>query len=207
MQWLRQWFGSNQNTLPWQQYRYLAIDLELSGLDHRKDQILSVAWVPVQPPHILLHQRQNFIINTQVTLGQSPAIHGLTREYLDQGAELHEVLRKLAEDTQADANTLWLFHHASLDMAFLREAHKQLALQFSPPQVIDTLALEHRTLKRRGKEPEIEGLSLDKCRARYDLGPHPAHHALEDAIATAELFLAYCYRNFRAQPHYLSSLL
>lgn len=207
MQWLRQWFGSSQHILSWQQYRYLAIDLELSGLEHKKDQILSVAWVPVEPPHILLHQRHNFIINTQVTLGQSPAIHGLTREHLDQGSELKEALHKLAEDTQAHPHTLWLFHHAPLDMAFLREAHELLRLEFSPPKVIDTLALEHKTLKRRGKAPEIEGLSLDKCRARYELGPHPAHNALEDAIATAELFLAYCYRNFRAQPHTLRSLL
>lgn len=207
MQWLKRWLGENQHDLPWQTYRYLAIDLELSGLDYKNDQILSVAWVPVEPPDILLNQQHNYIIKTQAELGQSPAIHGLTREHLDQGMDLVQVLNRLAQATEAHANTLWLFHHAPLDLAFLREAHQVLERPFVPPKVIDTLALEHKTLKRRGKSVEMEGLSLQQCRARYDLGPHPAHNALEDAIATAELFLAYCYRNFRDTPHTLNSLL
>ncbi|GGD68833.1 3'-5' exonuclease [Lacimicrobium alkaliphilum] len=207
MQWLKRWLSGNQHSMLWQQYRYLAIDLELSGLDHRNDEILSLAWVPVEPPGILLNQKQHFIIRTNARLGQSPAIHGLTREHLEQGVELAQALSWLTKATEAYANTLWLFHHAPLDLAFLREAHKTLGRPFAPPKVVDTLALEHKTLKRRGKSVEMEGLSLEKCRARYELGTHPAHNALEDAIATAELFLAYCYRNFRDQPHTLSSLL
>ncbi|WP_088329057.1 3'-5' exonuclease [Lacimicrobium sp. SS2-24] len=207
MQWLQRWFAARGKSKPWQEYRYLAIDLELTGLDAGKDEILSLAWVPVEPPTIMLTQRQSFVINTAATLGQSPAIHGLTRQHLQQGSDLIEGLCKLEEDSAASEDTLWLFHHAPLDMAFLRQAYQQRGRTFAPPAVVDTLALELKTLKRRGKAAEMEGLSLDKCRARYELPAHPGHNALEDAIATAELFLAYCYRNFHDQPHYLSSLL
>ena len=55
----------------------------------------------------------------------------------------------------------------------------------------ETVGLEHRLLTRRD-QPILQGdLRLQACRERYGLPPLPAHNALSDALATAELLLAH----------------
>lgn len=188
--WWQRW---RNNTLDWRQYQYLAIDLELSSLTVSKGHILSLAWVVVTPPCIPLASAKEMIINSGGALGQSPTIHGLTQRELDQGCALEEAVTALFEQTRSMPNCVWLFHHAGLDLAFLKAACHDLGLAWTIPPVVDTLVLETRALRRAGREPGVEGVSLEKCRARHGLPDYAAHNALEDALATAELFLSCAY--------------
>ncbi|MDF2180013.1 3'-5' exonuclease [Aliiglaciecola sp. CAU 1673] len=183
------------DSLDWRDYQYLAIDLELTGLEADKCDILSIAWVALKPPNIELASAREFIVNTQAPLGQSPTIHGLTQRELGQGSSLTKAVEALFEQTAAMRNCVWLFHHASLDMAFLQLACKKLDKPWAPPPVVDTLVLEGRSLRQAGREPKAEGLSLAQCRERYGLPAYPAHSAMEDALATAELFLSFAYQH------------
>ena len=56
--------------------------------------------------------------------------------------------------------------------------------------VIDTQALALRQLKRQHALIRNGDLRLFNLRNRYHLPVYKAHHALSDALATAELFLA-----------------
>ena len=194
--------NGGQEFRDWREYRYLAIDLELSGLDPAEGEILSVAWVPVRPPVIELTASQHFVVRNSGSLGQSPVIHGLTQQRLAAGEQLFDVLARLWRETSVCPHTVWLFHHARLDLAFLKEACDLMNMPFLPPAVVDTLMLEKRLLDKRHQPLHLAGLSLAQCRQRYGLDTFLAHDALEDAIATAELFLAHGYRNLgsRRQP-------
>ncbi|GAB3033203.1 3'-5' exonuclease [Bowmanella dokdonensis] len=187
--------GVQQDFRDWREYRYLAIDLELSSLDPTVGEILSTAWVPLSPPVIDVANSREFVVKSCGSLGQSPVIHGLTRAHLNNGDQLFDVLTLLWQETRQHPHTVWLFHHAGLDLSFIREACQTMGIDWQPPPVVDTLMLEKRLLQKRHQPLETVGLSLQQCRARYGLAPFPAHRALEDAIATAELFLAHCYRN------------
>ena len=58
-----------------------------------------------------------------------------------------------------------------------------------PLTAVDTMALEHRL--RADVHGEVNGsLRLDAARRAYGLPRYSAHHALTDAIAAGELFLA-----------------
>ena len=58
--------------------------------------------------------------------------------------------------------------------------------------VVDTLTIEHQRHSRTGGVgvTEAGALRLGAARERYGLPRYPAHDALTDAIAAAELFLA-----------------
>ncbi|GGO70748.1 3'-5' exonuclease [Bowmanella pacifica] len=204
---IKHWFSAKPKLADWREYRYLALDLELSSLDPHQGEILSIGWVPVKPPSIYQQQGVELLIKDPGDLGQSPVIHGLTRKQLNSGISLKEALGQLLDATAQDSDNLWLLHHAGLDLAFLRKAFEDCGLPFETPRIVDTFRLEQRLLMRRGKEPQFEGLTLDKCRQRYGLDGHPAHNALEDALATAELFLCHGFQNFGKQGRTLSDLL
>jgi DNA polymerase-3 subunit epsilon len=57
--------------------------------------------------------------------------------------------------------------------------------------VVDTLLLEQRRLLRANKGIKSGDLRLHYCRQRYGLPDYPAHDALTDALATAELLSAW----------------
>ena len=54
-----------------------------------------------------------------------------------------------------------------------------------------TLRLEQQRLARREQPLQRGELTLATCRRRYQLPDYPAHNALWDALATAELLLAH----------------
>jgi DNA polymerase-3 subunit epsilon len=83
-----------------------------------------------------------------------------------------------------------VFHHAGLDIAFLKKACGRWAQVMPGFIVLDTLRIEYR-LRRRREVPVKHGdLQLSQIRGRYELPRYTAHNALNDAIATAELMLA-----------------
>ena len=53
-QWLQKlanWYDRRQKLKqPWQSLRYVALDIESTGLDPKKHQILSIAWMSIHPP-------------------------------------------------------------------------------------------------------------------------------------------------------------
>lgn len=204
---LQDWLKPKPRLADWREYRYLAVDLELSSLDPNRGQILSIGWLPVKPPQICQGQGTELLIKDPGDLGQSPVIHGLTQQELAKGIGLKQALLQLLEASRQHSDNIWILHHSALDMAFIQKACAACDIEFCVPRIVDTLRLEKRLLTRQGKHPQFEGLTLDKCRSRYGLDSHPAHAALEDALATAELFLCHAYRHFGGRDSSLSYLL
>jgi DNA polymerase-3 subunit epsilon len=121
------------------------------------------------------------------SVGHSAAIHELLDSDLARGVSLEAGIQLLFE---AARSRVWLFHHASLDVAFLQKACVSWA-GFAPPfTVLDTMHMELAMRKRRGLPVHTGDLRLDNLRSNYNLPRYKAHNALIDACATAELLLA-----------------
>ena len=73
---------------------------------------------------------------------------------------------------------------------FLNAACRNVFKHNLPLRIIDTLKIEQKKLQHRQQSIETSQLRLFNIRTRYNLPRYKAHNALEDAIATAELFLA-----------------
>jgi len=165
----------------------ISVDLELTGLDARQNQIIAIGWTLVDNARISLGSNRHITINAQQTVGESAAIHELTDAEVARGVPLAIGLQALFE---AAAGRVWLFHHASLDVAFLRQACRHWAGVAPPFAVLDTLHMELAVRKRRDQPIKQGELKLSALRSRYNLPRYTAHNALIDACATAELMLA-----------------
>ncbi len=83
-----------------------------------------------------------------------------------------------------------LAHHASIECNFINRACQKIFGSDIVFPIVDTYAIEYNSLKHRGITPENKGLRLYALREDYGLPRYPAHNALSDAVAAAELFLA-----------------
>ncbi|MDC8832224.1 3'-5' exonuclease [Alteromonas gilva] len=168
----------------------LAVDLELTSLDPQKAKVTSIGWVEGRAGSIDLSQCFYSVIRASGDLAQSPVIHGLTAEELAQGRHINEVLADLARYASTH---VWVFHNAGLDMAVLNKV--MAANDIFLPQIItlDTLKLAVYQLQKQHEVLPPNSATLTVCRQRLNLPLAPAHNALDDAVATLQLWFAQYY--------------
>ena len=188
----------------WRQVSFLVVDAEMSSLDVSEGELLSVGWVVVENGAIALNSARHYLINPENSVGQSATIHQLRDCELSEAETGAEVLGHFL---QAAAGKVLVFHNAALDMAFLNAVSRR---EFDAPILmpcIDTLQREHILLNRREVPIKSGDLRLQACRERYNLPAYPAHNALLDALATAELLLAHARHRSVGQRFSLGELL
>lgn len=164
--------------------RFLVIDCEMSGLNPKKSQLLSIGWVMIEHGRIVNASARHLLIHADRGAGDSSRIHGLLDSNLAGAISPATALMLLAKQMPG---AVLVFHHASLDMRFLQRASMEsfrCPLLFS---YVDTMMIEKQRIHLQGKSAS---LSLAKCRERYGLASGSQHNALADAQATAELLLA-----------------
>ncbi|WP_448851070.1 3'-5' exonuclease [Corynebacterium sp. 335C] len=175
---------------PVERNRWLAVDVETTGLDPATDRLLSIGWVPVDGSDILLGGAGHVILRDDdgaASVGDSAALHGITDDAAAAGEEPREALARLL--TALRGRRL-LAHHAALETGFLDVACRRwFGAGFDVP-VADTMAREYHRIGMEGRDPVRDELRLWTVRARYGLPRTRAHHALNDALACAELWLA-----------------
>lgn len=173
---------------PFDQAEFLAVDLETSGLDPETDEILSVGYVPIIGAAIRLDLAGYFLVRPQRQVPEKTAvIHGLLDGHLENAPPLDDVLPQVV---LALTGRVPVAHHAQIESTFLDAACLRLYGATLKLRFVDTLALERRSIKRRGQETSQGSLRLSAVRERYGLPRYRAHNALTDALAAAELFLA-----------------
>jgi len=165
----------------------ISVDLEMTGLDARQNQIIAIGWTHVDGGRISFAANQHLLINAAQSVGHSAAIHELMDNDVARGVSLEVGLEALFE---AARGRVWLFHHASLDVSFLQQACISWAGVKMPFMVLDTMQMELANHKRRDLPVQNGDLRLNRLCANYNLPAYTAHNALIDACATAELLLA-----------------
>ena len=183
------WFRSPR----WDTVDFWALDLEMTDLSARRGAVVSVGMVPIRqgavrwgerwyqptcpPPE---HQRA-----TDATL-----VHQILPDELEDAPSIETLVPAIARRLR-DATLV--LHYRQHDLAFLRRSFRRAGLRWPRPPVVDTVRLlgrlSHRLRQiRPGAQPLPTGLGA--ARAALGLPPHREHHALYDALATAELMLA-----------------
>jgi DNA polymerase-3 subunit epsilon len=166
----------------------VALDLETTGLDPKKDKILSYGFVEVQHMTVLLANSGHQLISIEEEIPEESAvIHQITDDQAATGIPLDEAMPRLLKQL---AGKVMLVHYASIEQNFLDAACRRLyGAPFVIP-IIDTLVLARRQFERRNHTFQPGNLRLFNLRPQYNLPNYKAHNALSDAVATAELFLA-----------------
>ena len=166
----------------------LAVDFETTGLNAKQDNILSIGYVELAGSKIRLDSCYHQIVAAHCELeDDNVTIHNITDKEKASGRPLASVVEDLLA---ALAGKTMLVHYAQIEKTFLEQACIKLYGMAPIFPVIDTLALAKKRHDRCSQSYAPSRLHLTNLRAEYGLPRYSAHNALNDAIATAELFMA-----------------
>jgi DNA polymerase III subunit epsilon len=205
---LRQWFHgtpkhpvlkSNEELFlifeqdrPMAECDFVVLDTELTGLNPRRHEIISIGAVRVRNMRIAVGENfHTYVHAMKPSLKESTLIHHITSEQLDVAPGLEEVL---PEFVQFCGTSVLIGHYVQLDLAFINKAAKKILggrLQ-NPSLDCARLAQAHLALLNRAgvKRISIEDtFQLPKLAREYGLPLFVPHDALEDALQTAYLFV------------------
>ncbi len=180
---------------------FLAMDFETTGLDHTQDEIISVGVVPFDLRRVYLNQAKDWTLKPHQSIeDDSVVIHGITHSDVKQAPDFGVILEDLLEMM---AGKIIVVHYRWIERAFLsKELNLRIKDEIEFP-VIDTMELEaliqHAVsggMWNRIRGRKKQSVRLGKSRSRYGLPAYTPHHALTDAIATAELFQAQVAHHF-----------
>ena len=166
----------------------VSIDFETTGLDFKKDHVISIGTVDIVRLGIRLQTTYHQLISSDVNLSESSVvIHQITDSALAEGEKIETALPQLLKHL---SGKVLLAHNAKIEMGFLNKMCLELYdTKFFMP-VIDTQFLAKRSFERKNTEFKSAELRLFNLRESLNMPAFKAHNALMDAIATAELFLA-----------------
>lgn len=175
---------------PWQELDHWALDLETTGLDPRRDEILSIGLVPIRGGVIRWGKRVYRRVRPRGD-GASDAVlvHGLLPDDVGDAILVAEMVTDLAERL---AGCVLVVHWSRLDVELLRRAFRRQRVRWPKPRIVDTATLLVKLDRRRSLvEPFARDTPPQLGEARRVLGlpSYREHHALYDALATAELYL------------------
>ncbi len=172
-----------------------ALDIETTGLDPRRHAIVSVGVVPFTLARIPLRERRYWVLKPVRELTeQSVTLHRITHAEVEDAPDLAEILPELLEVLKGRVTVV---HYRQIERPFLDsgiQARLGEGLRFP---MIDTMSLEARLHRQSlwarfrrwlGRPPV--SIRLHNSRERYGLPAYQGHHALVDALATAELLQA-----------------
>jgi len=179
---------------PWSAMEYWALDLETSGLDVKRDQILSVGMVPIRGG--VIHWGDHFYSLVRPETWDDLSVdairvHNIFPEELKDAPSLKAALLEI--ELRLSGGAALLLHHAPFDLGFLKRTFRQTGRDWPKPPVVDTKDLVARFEERQQRlVPYSVQLtrSLSELVDYFNLPSYAAHHALADALATAQLFLA-----------------
>lgn len=175
----------------WDSVTYWALDLEMGGLNPRKDPILAVGMVPVREATIRLGEAYRTLVRPREGGSIDPAsvhAHQLLWGEVREAPPLPEVLPEIAWRLREG---VLILHHQGVDLPFLRRDFKAAGLRWPAPRVVDTarLIVNIGKMSQPDLPHDMQPLNLWRARRAYGLPEYQAHDALTDAVATAELFL------------------
>lgn len=157
---------------------FVVLDIETTGLSPIMDEICEIAavkivnFIPKEIFHTLVKPKQ--AIPQEVI-----KIHGITNEMVKDAPTVEEILPKLKEFIK---DSTIVAHNAEFDISFLNYQLKTIGLEQIPQsQVIDTLKIVKEYIP-------LSSHSLSSLSSKFLFNNKPKHRALEDVLATIELF-------------------
>ncbi|OQX19059.1 MAG: DNA polymerase III subunit epsilon [Desulfobulbaceae bacterium A2] len=188
----KKYFQELNQFRPAEEYEFVVLDTELTGLHERRDEIVSIGAVRVKGLQIVMGDAYHAHVKPSKPLPKdSTLIHRITPQQLENAPSLREVLPSFIDYC---GQSLLVGHFVDLDTAFLNRATRKLfGSPFHNP-CVDTLRLAQIYLElseypRGLMPPEGPSFALADLSRLFELPPFTPHNALQDAIQTAYLFI------------------
>ena len=167
----------------WREARFSVVDIETTGLRLNKDDIISVGAVEIIEGRVSSRTFYEVAKPHRPISEEAMCVHSLTSEDLEGAPPFAEVVSRLKRFV---AGSVLVAHAAWIERAFLDRALKPLGERV-PDEIVDTAAIARSVLGMSmpdGSEPSLEALAMT-----LGLPVHTPHHALGDAVTTAQVLL------------------
>lgn len=160
---------------------YTVFDTETTGLEPSNgDEIIQIGAARIVNNRLLRQETFNQIVDPERPLRpEGIPIHGITEDMVRGQPNIDIVLPAFHEFCE---DTVLIAHNAAFDMRFLQLKEERTGIRFTQP-VLDTLLLSAVV------NPAQESHRLDAILERLGVTIATRHNALEDALATGEVFL------------------
>lgn len=157
---------------------YVVFDIETTGFSPVNDRITEIGAVKIKDGKIV--DRYNQLINPGIPIpDRIVELTGISDELVKDEPKIEEVLPEFYSFVK---DTILVAHNASFDVGFIRENFSNISINIDNP-VLDTLGLT------RALFPELKSHKLDRVAKFLHVELKNHHRAVDDAEATAEIFL------------------
>lgn len=178
---------------------FVVIDTELTGLDPKRDSVVSVGALKMSGTRIELGQSYQRLVSPRASFSRaSVVVHGITPDDVVEKPPLEAIADELLGFC---GDRVLVGHFLSIDLGFLgRESAALRAAEWNR-QAVDTMRIHvwiegHRHGHGHGPAVAEGALNLSALAQRHGIRFAGAHNALTDAFITAQLFQ----RQLRALP-------
>ena len=156
---------------------YVAFDLETTGLNCERDEIIEIGALKVKDGKVT--ERFARLIKPKLSVPpEITAITGITNEMLESAPPVEKVIPEFVLFCRDE---ILLGHNVMFDYKFTKVYAKRYCLPFEK-KGLDTLKIARKVL------PELESRSLGALCEHYEIVNQAAHRAYHDALATAKIY-------------------
>jgi DNA polymerase-3 subunit epsilon len=193
--------GRPSMSTPWLEARWCAIDLELTGLDPRRNEIIAVGVVPIEDGRVLLGESRYALARSDVKPEHGAVlVHKLRHADVAGAPPVSEAIDLVLTGL---AGRVPVFHTAFVEQGFLGPQLSRRRVRLPP--AADTEVLGRRWLELRdGQAPT--GIPLASLARELGQRAETPHHALGDALTTAQAFIALARHLDACEPQTVGSL-
>lgn len=176
-------YFENKNSTDFEQIRFVIFDTETTGVQIKKDKILSIGTVAVQGNSIDIADSLEIYVQQEEFNKDTVEIHGLLKEGSFKKLSEEETVIQFLNFIKDD---VIVAHHTAFDIGMINEALKRLGLPKLKNKSLDTGILFKKTKEH---VPKDKPYSLDELCTVFQINKHDRHTASGDAFITAIIFV------------------
>lgn len=159
---------------------FVVFDLETTGFSNKNDKITEIGAVKVKNFEIV--DRFNELINPEKDISYKvQELTGITNDLIKDKPTIEEILPRFMEFV---GDSVLVAHNAEFDIGFINQECKEMNIEFKNKSV-DTLMLARILL------PHLKRFKLNNLTKELGVPLHNHHRAVDDAAATAQIFIKF----------------
>ncbi|TMK60587.1 MAG: 3'-5' exonuclease [Actinobacteria bacterium] len=170
----------------WRAAELVALDFETTGLDLDRDEVISFGLIPIRDGRIALSGQVYQEVAPEADPSHSSIrVHHLRAQDLAIAPAMHDVTDAFRAELDGRFALAWA---AEVEIAFLRKVFGGGKRAWRR-RTIDVRTLIMAVERLQGEGGPAGYYALTAAATRFGVPVEQAHHALDDAFMTAELFL------------------
>ena len=169
---------------------YVCLDCETSGLNPKKDEILSIGAVHIKDNKILMRKTFNIFLKPSKNINvESIKIHHIRPVDLENGIDAQEAIYQLLDFI---GSRPIIGYYIKFDVAIISRYTKEFIGIKLPNKTIEVSSMYYKTIRKRSDYQFVD-LRFDTILKKLDIPILGKHDALNDALMTAMIFLKLAY--------------